>query len=251
MRKLLTFALKAVVSCVLLYFAFSHVKFDVVGQQLGHLNYGWLAAAILILIAQLALGALRWQRIVLHGEAPDAPPFTIARALRYGFIAGFFNQTLPSTVGGDAVRIWLLGRDQGGWQVATYSVLIDRMVGVLVLASLVIVCLPWSFALIGDTAGRSALLVIGFGSVGACSVFHRAGIHPLALARALVADAPTHRGGGDGAPRLFLGLERRADHRLFADHPRHVGQRGLVPGQIGGRASWPGARRCCSFSRYC
>ena len=54
--------------------------------------------------------------------------------MRYGFIAGFFNQTLPSTVGGDAVRIWLLGRDQGGWRIATYSVLIDRMVGVLVLA---------------------------------------------------------------------------------------------------------------------
>jgi glycosyltransferase 2 family protein len=171
MRKLLTFALKAVASGVLLYFAFSHVKFDVVGQQLGRLNYGWLAAAILILIAQLALGALRWQRIVLHGEAPDAPPFTIARALRYGFIAGFFNQTLPSTVGGDAVRIWLLGRDQGDWRVATYSVLIDRMVGVLALASLVIVCLPWSFALIGNTAGRSALLVVGFGSIGACAVF--------------------------------------------------------------------------------
>ena len=91
--------------------------------------------------------------------------------LRYGFIAGFFNQTLPSTVGGDAVRIWLLGRDQGGWRVATYSVLIDRMVGVLVLASLVIVCLPWSFALIGNAAGRTALLLVGFGSIGACAVF--------------------------------------------------------------------------------
>ena len=170
MRKLLTFALKAAVSGVLLYFAFSHVKFDVVGQQLGRLNYGWLAAAILILIAQLALAALRWQKIVLHGEAPDAPPFTITRALRYGFIAGFFNQTLPSTVGGDAVRIWLLGRDQGGWRVATYSVLIDRMVGVLVLASLVIFCLPWSFALIGNSAGRTALLLVGFGSIGACAV---------------------------------------------------------------------------------
>jgi glycosyltransferase 2 family protein len=171
MRKLLTFALKAAVSAVLLYFAFSHVKFDLVGQQLGQLNYRWLAAAIVILIAQLALAALRWQRIVLHGEAPDAPPFTVARALRYGFIAGFFNQTLPSTVGGDAVRIWLLGRDHGGWRVATYSVLIDRMVGVLVLASLVVVCLPWSFALIANTAGRTALLLVGFGSIGACAVF--------------------------------------------------------------------------------
>ncbi len=171
MRKFLIFALKAAVSCILLYFAFSHVKFDMVGQQLDRMKFRWLTAAILIVIAQFALAAQRWQMIVLHGLAPDVTPFTLARALRYSFIAAFFNQTLPSTVGGDAVRIWLLGRDKGGWHVATYSVLIDRMVGVLVLAALVVVCLPWSFALIGNTAGRTALLLVGFGSIGACAAF--------------------------------------------------------------------------------
>ena len=34
MRKLVTFALKAAISCVLLYFAFAHVNFDLVGRQL-------------------------------------------------------------------------------------------------------------------------------------------------------------------------------------------------------------------------
>lgn len=171
MRNLITFALKAAVSCVLLYFAFAHVKFDLIGQQLNHLRYSWLAAAVLIMIAQISLGALRWQRVVRHCNTPDEPPFTIANAFRYIFVAAFFNQTLPSTVGGDAVRIWLLARDNGGWSSATYSVLIDRMVGVLVLAVLVIFCLPWSFALIGDIAGRIALLIVGFGSVSACIIF--------------------------------------------------------------------------------
>jgi uncharacterized membrane protein YbhN (UPF0104 family) len=171
MRNLLIFALKAAISCILLYFAFAHVNFDLIGRQLDHLRYIWLAAAVLILIAQISLGALRWQTIVLHSDTPDAPPFTIPRAFRYTFIAAFFNQTLPSTVGGDAVRIWLLGRDQGGWRAATYSVLIDRLTGVLVLALLVVLCLPWSFALISDIAGRIALLIVGFGSIGACLVF--------------------------------------------------------------------------------
>jgi uncharacterized membrane protein YbhN (UPF0104 family) len=87
------------------------------------------------------------------------------------FVAAFFNQTLPSSVGGDAVRIWMLARDNGGWKSATYSVLIDRMVGVLVLALLVIACLPWSFTLISNVAGRIALLLVGFGSIGACFTF--------------------------------------------------------------------------------
>lgn len=171
MRNFLTLALKAAISFILLYFAFAHVKFDLVGRQFGHLQYVWLAAAVLIMIAQIMVGSLRWQIIVQHCNTPDEPPFTIANALRYNFVAAFFNQTLPSTVGGDAVRIWLMARDNGSWRSGTYSVLIDRMVGLLVLAFLVIFCLPWSFALIKDVAGRATLLVVGFGSVGACVVF--------------------------------------------------------------------------------
>ena len=110
------------------------------------------------------------------------------------FIAGFFNQTLPSSVGGDAVRIWLLARDNGGWRSATYSVLIDRVIGVFVLAFLVIVCLPWSFAVISDAAGRIALLIVGFGSIGACLIFLALGICPLAVGGSLVADAPDRSG---------------------------------------------------------
>ena len=54
---------------------------------------------------------------------------------------------------------------------ATYSVLIDRLTGVLVLALLVILCLPWPFALITNLTGRITLLIIGFGSIGACIMF--------------------------------------------------------------------------------
>lgn len=171
MRNLLTFALKAAISGVLLYVAFAHVDFGLVGRQLNNLQYNWFAAAILILVAQIMLGALRWRMIVRHCNTPGEPAFTVPKAFRYNFAAAFFNQTLPSTIGGDAVQIWLLARDNGGWRSATYSVLIDRMVGVLVLASLVIVCLPWSFALISDVAGRIALLVVGFGSIAACLAF--------------------------------------------------------------------------------
>jgi glycosyltransferase 2 family protein len=176
MRNLLSFVLKAAVSGVLLYFAFARVNFDRIGQRLDRVDYIWLAAAVVIFIAQTSLSALRWQRIVRHCNATDAPPFTIANAFRYTFIAAFFNQTLPSTVGGDAVRIWLLARDEGSWRTATCSVLIDRLFGVLVLALLVIVCLPWSFALIGNVTGRIALLIVGFGSIDACLVFLALGL---------------------------------------------------------------------------
>jgi uncharacterized membrane protein YbhN (UPF0104 family) len=171
MRQLLSFALKAAVSGLLLYFAFARANFNLVGQRLGQIDYILLATTVLILVVQTTLAALRWQRIVQHCNGPEKPPFAIPSALRYTFIATFFNQTLPSTVGGDAVRLWLLARDHGSWRTATYSVLIDRLAGVLVLALLVLLCLPWSFALISNVNGRIALLFVGFGSIGACLAF--------------------------------------------------------------------------------
>jgi len=39
--------------------------------------------------------------------------------LQISFIATFFNQGLPSTVGGDSVQIWLLARKGAGWASAT------------------------------------------------------------------------------------------------------------------------------------
>ncbi|HEY1312189.1 MAG TPA: lysylphosphatidylglycerol synthase transmembrane domain-containing protein [Pseudolabrys sp.] len=199
MRTLLRFAVKAAVSGILLYFAFSRVNFNVIGARLDEIQYSWLSAAVLILIGQIMLGSLRWQTIVEHCDTPDTPPFALSSTLRYGFIAAFFNQTLPSTVGGDAVRVWLLGRDHGSWRTATYSVLIDRLAGVLVLALLVIVCLPWSFALISDITGRIALLVVGFGSIGACLTFvafgflHWRWLERWWLTRQLMAAASTAR----------------------------------------------------------
>ena len=48
------------------------------------------------------------------------------------------------------MRIWLFARDGAGWAKATHSVLLDRFVGVLALAIMVIACLPWTLVLIKD-----------------------------------------------------------------------------------------------------
>jgi uncharacterized membrane protein YbhN (UPF0104 family) len=89
---------------------------------------------------------------------------------------------LPSTIGGDAARIWLLARRGGGWAAATYSVLIDRIVGVTMLALIVIACLPWTLALVHDALARAALLLIGFGTMAGAAVFLALGLLPTRLA---------------------------------------------------------------------
>ena len=89
------------------------------------------------------------------------------RAILYTYIGAFFGQVLPSTVGGDAARIWLLARDAGAWKEPIFSVLIDRAAGLIWLAVLVLVCLPWSLTLIQNPIGRTALVLIGIAGAAA------------------------------------------------------------------------------------
>ncbi len=167
MRRLLSFLLKAAISVLLLYLSLRRVNLVSVGQQLGGLDFRWIVFILFMLCIQMLLSTLRWREIVTICGAR----LSLTTAICYSFIGQFFSQVLPSTVGGDAVRIWLLARGGAGWSIAIYSVLIDRMVGVSVLAVVVVACLPWTLNLIDDPIARAALALIGFGALAATLVF--------------------------------------------------------------------------------
>lgn len=174
MRKFALVAVKFAVSAALLYFAVGRVNLDMLGDRLNNLDAMWIVAAVAVTVLQVVLVAIRWQRIVrICGAA-----LPLWAAVRFNMVATFFSQVLPSTVGGDAARIWLLARTGAGWVTATYSVLLDRFVGVLMLAILVAGGLYWSFGLIGNHVGRVVLLVIGLGSLAGAAAFLALGSWP-------------------------------------------------------------------------
>lgn len=177
MRRLLSFAIKAAITSILLYFSLRRVNLEHAGQQLSQLDWTWTALAIIIAGIQIPFGAWRWREIT----TVCGFKLTFPTALRFSFIGQFFSQVLPSTVGGDAIRIWLLARYGGGWQTAIYTVLIDRVIGVAVLAILVTACLPWTFEQVHDPAARLALFLIGFGALGAALIFFGLGIPGLKI----------------------------------------------------------------------
>lgn len=166
MRQLLALVLKATVSASLLYFALKGVNWGVIAERLNRVDAMWLAAIVIAANLQVFLGAYRWRQITDQCGVR----ISLATASRYNFIAAFFNQTLLSTVGGDAARIWLMAR-QAGWKNAAYSVLLDRVIGVAALALMVLVSLPWTLELVRNPVGRVALLLIGVGSMCGFIVF--------------------------------------------------------------------------------
>jgi uncharacterized membrane protein YbhN (UPF0104 family) len=167
MRRLLLLLTKAAISILLLYLSLRAVHLGTLGERLSRLNPAWIAAALLTLVAQVGVLAWRWRTII----AACGPQLPFSATLRISLIAMFFNQVLPSTVGGDAARVVMLKRAGGGWAASAYSVLIDRIIGVTFLALLVIVCLPWSLALVSNPLARAFLLLIGVGAIVGAAIF--------------------------------------------------------------------------------
>lgn len=161
MRRWILLALKIGISAGLLYWASRSVDLGAVAGHFARLDAVWVALALAALAAQIAVAGQRWSWIAAKlGAALPA-----RRAIRYSLVAAFFNQALPSTVGGDAMRVWLLGRADRQWKRAIYSVFVDRAAGVGFLAVVVAACLPWSLELIAAPEGRVAVMLIGLGGV--------------------------------------------------------------------------------------
>jgi uncharacterized membrane protein YbhN (UPF0104 family) len=206
MRRALSVLIKLTISGLLLYLALNWVNIETVASRLSQIDPRWIAFGLLLLLMQTLLLTVRWQEII--GQCGAGSPLGQFRFCVAGL---FFNQTLPSSVGGDAVRIWMAGK-QTNWRIATYSVLIDRVVGVVSLAIVVTACLPWTLSLVRNPVGRSALLLIGLGCLAA-------GIFFVSLAwqrlRILQRWAPTRHLAATATVTLGILRSPRALARIF------------------------------------
>jgi uncharacterized membrane protein YbhN (UPF0104 family) len=137
-------------------------------------SLGWIALAIAVTFLQIFLGVLRWREI----SAECGAPLETKQAMRFNVIGTFFNQTLPSSIGGDAVRLWLVARGGAGWRAATYSIFVDRAIGLIALAIVIVASLPWSYRLITDPHGRSALLLVDLAALAGGLGFLVLGVLP-------------------------------------------------------------------------
>ena len=123
-------AAKFFVSAGLLYWLLSGTNFSEIVTSLRNANYGLLAIAFLLHPVGLLISALRWKLLLtIRGSTPR-----LRFLVESYFVGMFFNNFLPSTIGGDVYRAydsWRLGQSKSS---AFAIVFIDRMLGVLALA---------------------------------------------------------------------------------------------------------------------
>ena len=96
---------------------------------MGQVALPLLAATLVALLMANVVVALRWHLILLT-EAPSPGPAVLLKIVLVGL---FFNQVLPTGVGGDAVRVWRCSKVGIGLVAALRSILLDRACGYMVL----------------------------------------------------------------------------------------------------------------------
>ena len=127
LRRALTLLLKIVVSAGLLYLLLGRTDLSRLWSYVRNASPAWLAIALLLYLVMILLSVWRW-RVLLDAQHLDVPA---GRLLNSYLVATFFNNFLPSNIGGDVIRIRDTAGQAGSKTLATTVVLMDRGLGLL------------------------------------------------------------------------------------------------------------------------
>ncbi|NTU80772.1 MAG: flippase-like domain-containing protein [Chloroflexales bacterium] len=147
--------IRVLLSVVLLGWLIAQVDMASVGAILAQTRPGWLMLGILANMIAVLLAAWRW-RVLLVGMGVRQ---SFGNLLRIVLAGTFFSMFLPSSVGGDIMKMVLIAPDTRRREAAISSVLMDRVVGMavtIVVGLLAVLFLP---AVWGDTTVMGTLAV--------------------------------------------------------------------------------------------
>lgn len=175
-RRLLLPLIKIVVSVGLLWLLLANVDVARLWQIARTASPVWLVGALGLYLLMCVLSAWRWQQLLV-AQHVRLPLGTLTASF---LVATFFNNFLPSNIGGDVVRIGDTARAAGSKTLAATVVLLDRGIGLLGL--IFVAALGASLA----TSDAAASVIGGPGLLWALFVIGLAAAAPLVLAPALV-----------------------------------------------------------------
>lgn len=132
MKKTAFALLRLAVSVSVLAVVLSRASLEALAARAANAAPAWLAAALGLALAAVLLVALRWR--LLAGWLGLAIP--AALAVRAMFVGAFGAQVLPSVLGTDVVRGWLVAGQASRVRPVVASVMADRLVGLFALCLL-------------------------------------------------------------------------------------------------------------------
>jgi len=155
MKKVPALLIKASVSLALLILLFYRADMGEVKRLADSIDWWFLLGGLVCISAGLVLSSYKWQAILrldgIHSSLSDL--------VKLYLIGAFFNNFLPTSIGGDAVRAYYVSRAYGKPAAAVSSILTERFSGLSILILLPVVAFYPSAVLV--PSGISELLAWG------------------------------------------------------------------------------------------
>ena len=147
------FAAKLVLSIGVLIYLVHRLDLDQLRANLFAVDPAMFLFALALIGIQTLISNSRWMLIM---RSLDVSIEWLA-GLRILMISLWFNQLLPSSAGGDVVRVWLLRRRGVQWSQAVRGVMADRFTALLCLVALMVAGLPFLFTRVHNSAADLAI----------------------------------------------------------------------------------------------
>ncbi len=157
-KKYLLLSLKIAVSITLLYIIMRKAGLNKVLSTLMDMNLYYFFTGSLLYIFCIFISTIRWQ-LLLSAEM-DTEGLSRKRLFALYLMGSFFNNIMPGSVGGDAVRIYYLYKDIQSGANSFGSVFAERYMGVIGLITVALIALPFGLDRIKGTGVEWAVPVI-------------------------------------------------------------------------------------------
>jgi hypothetical protein len=105
-----------------------------IAGEIRQLDPAWLAAAVLVFLASSLLGSIQWHLLLRAGGVP----MSLRRTMALYFTGLFFNNLLPTNIGGDVYKIYDVSRSGHDPHRVFAVTLLDRIFGITGLCLLAI-----------------------------------------------------------------------------------------------------------------
>jgi glycosyltransferase 2 family protein len=145
------------ISTIIVGYIFGKIDFNSFIKSLKSLNIYWLFASVVCFLISLILVPYKWHRILTFNQIN----YGFTTIFKVNLISSYYNQLMPSRIGGDSIKYFLLSKSDNINKVKiTSSIIIDRgfnLIGIFLIAII-------STILFEHDYFSNTLILISFGS---------------------------------------------------------------------------------------
>lgn len=136
MKKYKGLILKLAVSVLLISFIFLKLDKEEFVSNFKNFNAVYAPLIILFLILNYVVSSIRWKALLIHGNSEN---ISIKYLTSLYFIGAFFNNFMPTSMGGDVYKIYRLGKKINSPADAFSSTFMERFTGFIALGLISVV----------------------------------------------------------------------------------------------------------------